>query len=694
MDFQRSLYPDQILRFLGDLRQGVEATAKLDEPSRILLQLFTGEAQPLEVLNCLVAYTGPHAIHAHHYRAPLHLAFGEIEQAKQAFRQLLDLVDSRDLPGYLNEVRQSGFYHILFDLVESVRLESSQSGLIYELLRHIDGVALWRLDVVHKFLVRLQNDQQLSLHFSPLLESIHLSSAAFQALKAQTDLGDVSALVQQIRTIPNSQLTSLVNAYFLVEASTANPQSKRSTLTTPRHLPILNSNYFYWLFDAVMQSPADPSAHAPLIGNLHTETLFNRIYVAAGLLVHGTELLRTIDNYTYIGICRFLFPATRCIDILERVLNSTIRLQPSAIVAVSQQLLSCSSIHNLHVSPRRSALIPPRETLERPRTAVLCSGQARGFRETLPAIISNIVTPLDADLFISVWADPGYPRGAHANRLSRMLPHQYAALNTSGLLTDTAFEKLFPATYQALIPDDISVADEVMQICASHPYNTHRDGLPYWSTIDVEDEQPIEAEACQRTGIQHPSATCNQYKMFYKFARLATMLRQRESTTRLYDRIIWLRPDFLVHELSPRLVSLAGPYYYTSFGSPTACGDYMLIGDRNMIDIMADSYLQGDIYKQFSLRDPFYRSYTGSVFFGGPELLARKFYQHGRAYLSTRADELRHGGLRAYSISSQSFASSFLHELNGNDCLSGLNPAEAAIIVQMKTKSREILAAS
>ena len=182
--------------------------------------------------------------------------------------------------------------------------------------------------------------------------------------------------------------------------------------------------------------------------------------------------------------------------------------------------------------------------------------------------------------------------------------------------------------------------------------------------------------------------------MFYKFARLATLVRQRESTTGLYDRIIWLRPDFLVQHLDLRLVSEAGPYYYTSFGSPAACGDYLLIGDRNMIDIMADGYLQGDIYKQFGLRDPFYRSYTGSVFFGGPELLARKFYQHGRAYLSTRAEELRHGGLRAYTIGAQSFASSFLDELNGNAHLSGLGPAELAIVEQMRAKSREILAAS
>ena len=295
---------------------------------------------------------------------------------------------------------------------------------------------------------------------------------------------------------------------------------------------------------------------------------------------------------------------------------------------------------------------------------------------------------------MSVWKDPGFPRGSHANRLSRMLPNEYAALNASGLLTDTAFEKFFPNTYQALIPDQISVADEVVKICADHAYSNKHVDLGHWATIDVEDEQPIEIEAHQRTGIQHPPAGCNQYKMFYKFARLAQLLRQRESASGLYDRIIWLRPDFLVHELSQHLVAQAGPYYYTSFGSPSACGDYLLIGDRAMVDIMADVYLQGDMYKQFSLRDPFYRSYTGSVFYGGPELLARKFYQHGRAYLSTRADELKHGGLRAYSISAQRFATSFLQELQGNHGLSGFGPAESAIVEQMQAKSREILAAS
>ncbi|MFZ4565795.1 MAG: hypothetical protein ACOYMY_04965 [Prochlorococcaceae cyanobacterium] len=691
MSFQRALYPDQILQFLRDLREGVEPWANLDEPSRVLVQLFSGEAHPREVLNRLISYSGPQSFKAHHYRAPLHLAFGEVDQAKQAIQQLLDLVDSRELPGYLNEVKQSGFYHVLLDLVESVRLEPSQHDLIYALLVNLDGIALWRLDPVHAFLVRLLDYCQLPPHFRPLIESLHRNSSAFQALKVQTDLRDVSSLVQQTRSIPDSQLTSLINAFFLVEASTANPQLRQRALTARRHLPTLDPNYFYWSFDSVVQSPADPAAHAPLIGNLHVESLFNRIYVGAGMLIHGTKLLRIIDNYTYIGVCRFLFSATRCIDLLERVLNSSIRLQPATVAAAAFQLRACSSSHNLYVSPRRSTLIRPIASIEQPRTAVLCSGQARGFRETLPALISNIVAPLQADLLISLWKDPGFPRGTHANRLSRMLPQQYAALNASGLLTDTAFAQLFPCTYQALIPDQISVVDEVTQICDLHPYSAQRIGLPQWSIIDVEDEQLIEADANQRTGIQHPPAGCNQYKMFYKFARLASLLRQHESVSGPYDRIIWLRPDFLVHDLDIRLVRRAGPYYYTSFGSPAACGDYLLIGDRNMIDIMSDGYLQGDIYKQYNLRDPFHRSYTGSVFFGGPELLARKFYQHGRSYLSTRADELRHGGLRAYTISARSFASTFLEEVSGNSRLSSLGPAELAIVEQLITKSGEIL---
>ncbi|MFM7230174.1 MAG: hypothetical protein ACKO2F_11135 [Cyanobacteriota bacterium] len=695
MSFQRALYPDRIHRFLLDLRDGTPSLSALDEPSLTLCQLFSGELHPREALNRLVAYQGPHAIQALHYRAPLHLGFGETDQAKQALRQLLAVVDPRDLPGYLNEIRQGGFYHLLIDLVESIPLQPSNHDLIHALLLHIDGIALWRLDSVHSFLDRLSHYPELPAQWRPLLDRLHHSSSAFQALKAQSNLQDVAALVHQTRTIPDSQLTELINAFFLLEASTANPQLRQRALTTRRHLPTLDPNFFYWSFDSVVNSPTDdPAAHSPLIGNLHTETLFNRIYVATVLLNYGTKLLRTLDNYAFVGVCRFLFPANVCIDIFERVLNSPVRLEPATLIAVSQQLLACSSIHNLYVSPRRSTLLRSGVIPDTLRTAVICSGQARGFRETLPAIIDNLVTPLKADFVVSLWSDPGFPKGAHANRLSRMLPHQYAALNVSGLLTDTTFEHLFPDTYKSLIPGEISVFDELTKICSNHPCFAHQDGHPPRFTIDVEDEQPVEVEANYRTGVQHSPGGCNQYKMFYKFARLSRLLSERESIAGLYDRIVWIRPDFLVHYLDPRLVAHAGPFYYTSFGSPSACGDYLLIGDRSMVDIMADAYLQGDIYKQYSLRDPFHRSYTGRVFFGGPELLARKFYQHGRAYLSIRADELHHGGLRAYSISAQLFAKSLSLEFKNNIRLNALGSVEASIVEQMQAKSREILAAS
>lgn len=684
MQFQRALYPDEITHLLARSQQ-------LDEPSLLLLQLFSGDAQPREVLNRLALITGPQALKAHQYRSALHLAFGEPDDAHQSFRQVLALADPRDLTGYLNEMRQIGFYQFFVDLIPLVPLDPSQFHLIHALLVHLEGTALWRLDRVHNFLDRLCQLPQLPPATRSLVDTLLVSSTAFQALKAQTNLSDVSALLEQVRTIPDSQLNQLINATFLLEASTGQPQLRQRGLTTRRHLPTLDPNYFYWCFDEVIRNPADPAAHAPLIGNLHTETLFNRIYVAAGLLIHGTKLLRTIDNFTYIGVVRYLFPVNRCIDIFEQTLASTIRLAPASTLAVSHQLLACSRHHNAYASPRASTLVSPAHDRAPLRTAVLCSGQARGFRETLPAILSNLVAPLQADLVISLWKDPGFPRGTHANRLSRMLPQQFAALNASGLLTDTAFEHHFPRTYQALIPDQISVADEVHRICSSHPYNQQRQTLEAWATLDVEDEAVVEDDARQRTGINYPPGGCNQFKMFYKFARLAQLLRNREASTGLYDRLIWVRPDFLVLTLDARLVSNAGPFFYTSFGSPSACGDYLLIGDRSMIDLMADAYTQGDIYKNSAIRDPYHRTYSGSVYYGGPELLARKFYQHGRAYLSTCADELRHGGLRAYSINPEMFAASFLaeHHPGGHD----LAPAEAAIVEQIKVKSEQILAA-
>jgi hypothetical protein len=688
MAFSRSLCPDKISQSNRDTPSHL--VKSLDELSLIIVDFFSGNAHPQDILRRLVAYEGPDTEKANEYLAPLYLAFGDIEKAKQAFHE--SLAFSNDKEGTLNLVRQIGFYQFFIDLVQSIAISPDNFNLIHALLFHLEGVALWRLDPVHQFLLRLLDYPQLPETSRSLAASLHVHSSAFQQLKAETDLQNIDELIEQIIATPDSQLTKLINAYFLLEASSARPAKRHKLLTTRKQLPTIGQNFFYWCFDNVVESPHDLASHAPLFGNLQTEGLTNRIYIAAILLIHGPKLLASTDIYTYIGVMRFIFPLGPCIEMLEQIINSDTSFTADQAVVVGHQLLECSRQHNLFASPRKSAIASPPSSVGSLRTIVLCSGQARGFRETLPTILSNIVSPLNADFIISLWKDPGFPKGSHANRLTRMVPREFAPLNESGLLTDTVFREHFPCTYQALIPDNISVIDEVTHICSTHPFNIQRKNLNAWATLDVEDEAAVEADACARTGFQHSTEGCNQFKMFYKFARLASLLRARESFSGFYDRVIWVRPDFHVLELDPVLIAKAQHYYYTSFGAPSACGDYLLIGDRAMIDLMADAYLQGDIYNHFSVLDPYHRNYTGKIYFGGPELLARKFYQHGRSFLTLGPNELRHAGLRAYSISPELFAKSFLQEFKADGYK--ISPSEAAILDQMRSSSRNILSVS
>lgn len=197
-------------------------------------------------------------------------------------------------------------------------------------------------------------------------------------------------------------------------------------------------------------------------------------------------------------------------------------------------LKSCSS-PAVHEALRLPSPYVRTRKVDSPRIAVCISGQLRSAQTNLPHILSNIVEPLDADVFVHTWdkAQCTLPRFRHIHRfIGTKLTNDLPA----HLRETPAFSARFPTASRKLVTPIETIV------------------TPSWV------EQFIKVKKCvieteqnflDNRKLSQPlkfARTFNQAKMFYKIKACNDLRKSHELEFGFkYDAVIRIRPDLQIN---------------------------------------------------------------------------------------------------------------------------------------------------
>lgn len=204
----------------------------------------------------------------------------------------------------------------------------------------------------------------------------------------------------------------------------------------------------------------------------------------------------------------------------------------------------------------------------RRKVAVCISGVYRNHPESLQSIKENILSPLQADVFIHTWDTmalwSGFGGSATSRRIfgvdaEKILPKEYYWLSKLEYIFPTAYSLLKSTINQNI---DIKIFD-IMEPC----------------NIQVEDEKSFMDNLGNTLGYTRLRGIPNQIKMFNGIKKSFDMALSHSH----YDYIIRCRPDILITEaMSENLISrLQNNKIYTS-STDVGLGDTLFIISSSM----------------------------------------------------------------------------------------------------------------
>jgi hypothetical protein len=142
--------------------------------------------------------------------------------------------------------------------------------------------------------------------------------------------------------------------------------------------------------------------------------------------------------------------------------------------------------------------------------------------------------------------------------------------------------------------------------------------------VETESEQLLE-------GILHPHISSNMLKMYYKFARLETLIRESEYRSGTgFSHVIWVRPDCEVERLAAEDLASClarSDIAWSSFVTETSFGDYAMVLPRRAFAVIASIFERVMIAGDTRLlpwrpnRSPTPNERSSLDAFGGPDVL-------------------------------------------------------------------------
>lgn len=434
--------------------------------------------------------------------------------------------------------------------------------------------------------------------------------------------------------------------------------AKAADLCRRSYQPGLAQNHNYWTLKSSLRFPTNEGIQNERAGAVCRVNTLEARAICAVYAVRGVQTLSPKLRHTI--LVKSLSETTPS----KREERSIHFLDSAASELPRKSLLTASAFLTNSLYRRRFD-----DTIE-PRTAVVISGQGRGFERSFPTQIAEVVGPASADVFITTWSDVGIPRGAHAGRLARMIPPEIGVIPDG--ISDAEFQRHFPNTYATLQPPSYDIEGVYRDLWRRHaPENcTLR-------RIDVENDSDAVALHQERGIWPADKQLQNQVRMIYKMARGRFLLEDEEVRSGAYQRVVWMRPDCPVEQLEiPDLTTLRN-FAFSSFVLGPAFGDYAMILDRrgfNAIGSVYDSLLSEDW--------DLWQRHDGI----GPHLFGDLLMWHGYG-LSAFGWRGRVGQLMSWQPSASIFAASFIDEF---DRLS--DSAMASQLSRLRERSMQVLA--
>ncbi|MFA0178472.1 hypothetical protein AB4472_25445, partial [Vibrio lentus] len=185
------------------------------------------------------------------------------------------------------------------------------------------------------------------------------------------------------------------------------------------------------------------------------------------------------------------------------------------------------------LAKQKIQLISKAKKIEKPRVAICISGQLRGVNTCLPKLISQLEN-ISPDYFVSTWDKVGYPSGAHANKLARLIPKDLRYIVNG--VSDLEFYEKNPKI-EEYIKTNSSSETLLCQLTEN---------------IDCKVQIINENEFGRENNLFNLEVRlANQYKMFKQISLVLELLAEFEQVNKKkYDYILWLRPDLEVKSIN------------------------------------------------------------------------------------------------------------------------------------------------
>lgn len=212
------------------------------------------------------------------------------------------------------------------------------------------------------------------------------------------------------------------------------------------------------------------------------------------------------------------------------------------------------------------------------RPVLAISGQLRGFETVWPSINARF-RPAGAPVVMSVWNKSMNAKGRHARRLERMLPDDVVArLTPEERYTDT-FETVYPETSRLLFGETAVDAVSVRRLIEKSGGGVIE--------VETESEELLE-------GVLHPNISPNMLKMYYKYSRLETLIREAEwQSGEVFSHVVWVRPDCEIAQLGAGDLAAClarTDVAWSSFVTETSFGDYAMVLPRRAFAAIASIF--------------------------------------------------------------------------------------------------------
>ncbi|ASJ71647.1 hypothetical protein [Granulosicoccus antarcticus] len=264
-----------------------------------------------------------------------------------------------------------------------------------------------------------------------------------------------------------------------------------------------------------------------------------------------------------------------------------------------------------------------------PKNTALCiSGQLRGAGECLPYWF-EAYTKRGYSTFLTTWEEVGYPSGAEAGRLSRMLPDSLGPHFSN--LSVEEFQVRYPTAFGLLQPQQSS-REELGRILSSIGLDDESLSIRYLDECEIEERAKRCRGEVSRTHL-------NQIKMFFNMHSVRVLLEEHEREKgEAYEWVIWARPDFSVSKLELDEFKVEDHVYTSHVSDEGRMLDYCMIMRRDDLSVFSECYSN-------------LMSSVPSPVFGynhGPRLITDVFLSHGLSAMDIPTARINSDGLKAW----------------------------------------------